>query len=68
MKLSRAIEILDEHQKWRLGCDKTEPTKPKELTSAINEAVIWLRGLRDAEEFIKKLSYTAGQLSKEKED
>ena len=36
MKLKKAIQILINHNKWRLG-GKGEMTDPKELTSAIKK-------------------------------
>ena len=36
MEIEQAVKILSDHQKWRLGDDTIEATKPKELTEAIN--------------------------------
>ena len=38
MKTSKAIKVLKEHQRWRLGAD-VEATNPKCLTKAINKAI-----------------------------
>lgn len=38
MTLTEAIQILIDHQMWRLGSD-TEPTNPKQLTEALNIAI-----------------------------
>ena len=36
MTIDQAVKILSDHQKWRLGDDEIEATRPKELTEAIN--------------------------------
>lgn len=61
MILSEAIEVLQKHQQWRQGCDETPSTEPKELTAALEEALVWLRGIRDADEFIRKMAYMVSQ-------
>lgn len=37
MKLIEAIQILTEHQKWRLGSVNERPCSPQELTCAIDK-------------------------------
>lgn len=37
-----ALKVLEDHQKWRLGDDEVEATNPKELTKAIEVAIISL--------------------------
>lgn len=44
MTLQKAIQILKEHQEWRLGAD-TKPTDPKLLTEAIEIAINLLEKL-----------------------
>jgi hypothetical protein len=39
MKLEKVIEVLANHQMWRMGDDDVEPTEPKELTEALNKAI-----------------------------
>jgi hypothetical protein len=43
MKLQRAIEILEEHQSWRLGSDEETHYTTKELTEAINLVLIEIK-------------------------
>lgn len=38
MTLQEAINIISEHQKWRLGAE-TPPTDPKQLTEALDIAI-----------------------------
>jgi hypothetical protein len=42
MTLKQAIEVLEAHNIWRKGAD-TEPTKPKELTEALEIAIHLLK-------------------------
>ena len=65
MTLSEAITILQDHQHWRQGREGYQPTQPKVLTAALDEALVWLRGIRDVDEFIRKMSYTCGQISRD---
>lgn len=65
MTLSDAIKVLRDHNYWRQGYEGYQPTEPKTLTAALDEALVWLEGIRDADEFIRKIAYTCGQLSKE---
>lgn len=37
MTLAESIQILEEHQKWRLGNINERPSSPQELTSAIDK-------------------------------
>lgn len=46
MKPPKAIKILKEHQKWRLGAD-TKPTEPKRLTQALEVAINILEQLKN---------------------
>ena len=36
MEEKKAIEVLEKHQKWRLGDIDDMPYNPKEITEAIN--------------------------------
>lgn len=45
MTLKQAIKILEDHNIWRLGAD-TEPTKPKELTEALQIAINILKVMK----------------------
>ena len=38
MKLKKAIEILETHNKWRRGAE-IEPTNPKQLGKAIDKII-----------------------------
>lgn len=42
MTKQEALKILTDHQKWRLGDDEVEATNPKELTRAIEVAIVCL--------------------------
>lgn len=39
MKNQEALEILANHQKWRLGDDSVPETKPRDLTKALTCAI-----------------------------
>lgn len=39
MKLEKVIEVLVNHQKWRMGDDEVEVTVPKELSEALIAAI-----------------------------
>ena len=45
MTLPEAIKVLEDHNKWRLGDDTIEPTKPKLLTEALEIAIHLLKQL-----------------------
>jgi len=47
MKLKEAIEILTYHQKWRLGKVDEMKYTPKELTEAIDVAIMALKTIPD---------------------
>ena len=42
MTHKEALKVLEYHQKWRLGNDEVEATDPRELTHAIEIAIVYL--------------------------
>ena len=42
MTKKEALKVLKDHQKWRLGNDEVEATNSKELTRAIEIAIVYL--------------------------
>lgn len=45
MKLSKAIEILEKHNKWRRGNDDYEMANPKELGIAIETVIKYCKSV-----------------------
>lgn len=43
MTKKEALDILENHQKWRLGDDEVEATNPKELSNALDLAIECLK-------------------------
>ena len=42
MTKKEALKVLKDHQKWRLGNNEVEATDPRELTHAIEIAIVYL--------------------------
>jgi len=47
MKLKKAIKILEDHQKWRLGDEEIIQTNGRELTESINTVLKEVKSKND---------------------
>ena len=47
--LHDAITIIEQHQKWRKGCEITPPTQPKKLTEALDVALNIMNRTKNAD-------------------
>ena len=62
MKLKKAIKILEDHQKWRLGDEEIIQTNGRELTESINTVLKEVKNRRNI-----LIKYHESQMPKVKE-